>query len=463
MQLTRKSPVKSLLLEDEMARLETLRQYQLLDTAPEATFDDLVRLVAQVCSTPMAAISLIDSNRLWFKAKVGLAITEVLGDFSSYAQALSQVEGVWVVRDIWADKRFAGHALVVSEPYIRFYAGVPLVTEEGYILGALCVMDGVPRELSTEQRSALWTLGRAVMAEIQLRDKDQALSRTLIERNQAQMALQRSKEELEAEVQRRTAELQSTTEQVQSELAERRRVEEALWQSEARYRAIVEDQAELVTRFSPDWKLTFVNEAYCRYFGQKRENVLGQSFMLQVPVEDHEKLERYFASFSPEKPVGMIEHRNLIPNGKMSWQQWTDRAIFDEQGCLIEFQSVGRDITERKQMEEAFQRREQKFRSLAENLPDVVARFDRNFRHLYVNPVVEAITGYPPEVFLRKTNRELGMPEDLVRLWDKHLNHAFETGKTATIEFNFPSSNNLRHFESRIIPEPELDGSVKTS
>jgi PAS domain S-box-containing protein len=462
MQLTRKSPVKSLLLEDEMARLETLRQYQLLDTAPETAFDDLVRLAAQVCSTPLAAISLIDSNRLWFKAKVGLAITEVEGDFSLYVQTLSQEEGVVMVRDTWTDEQFASNALVISESHIRFYAGVPLVTKEGYILGALCVLDRTPRELASEQIFALQTLGRAVMAEIQLRCNTQLLSHTLLERDQNQMVLERSKEELEAEMQRRMAELQNTTEQIQIELAERKRVEEALWQSEARYRAIVEDQTELVGRFSPDRKLTFVNEAFCRYFGQKREDLLGQSIMLPIPVEDHQKLELYFASFSPEKPVGMIENRNLLPNGELGWQQWTTRAIFDEQGRLLEFQSVGRDITARKQMEEAFQRREQKFRSLAENLPDVVARFDRNFRHLYINPVIEAITGYPPEMFLRKTNRELEMPEDLVQYWHKNLNQVFETGEATTVEFAFPSSNNLRHFEWRIVPEPELDGSIKT-
>jgi diguanylate cyclase (GGDEF)-like protein/PAS domain S-box-containing protein len=135
-------------------------------------------------------------------------------------------------------------------------------------------------------------------------------------------------------------------------IQEKRQAEEALRESEARYRAIVEDQTELICRFLPDGTLTFVNEACCRYFGKKREELIGSSFMPLILDEDQEFVKKQFASLSLENPVVIYEHRVILPNGQIRWQQWTDRAIFDQQGRLIEFQSVGQDITEQVQAEE---------------------------------------------------------------------------------------------------------------
>jgi len=133
---------------------------------------------------------------------------------------------------------------------------------------------------------------------------------------------------------------------------EKRQAEEALRESEERYRAIVEDQTELICRFLPDGTLIFVNEAYCRYFGKKREELIGSSFMPLVLDEDREFVADQFASLAPENPVVTYEHRVILPDGQIRWQQWTDRAIFDEQGRFVEFQSVGRDITEQVRAEE---------------------------------------------------------------------------------------------------------------
>lgn len=108
------------------------------------------------------------------------------------------------------------------------------------------------------------------------------------------------------------------------------------------------------------------------------------------------------------------------------------------------------------------QRQEQEFRSLVENLPDIITRFDQDLRHLYVSPKIEPITGIPSEAFIGKTNRELGMPEDLVVYWDKKLRQVFETGEATVAEFAFPSPDGIRHFESRLIPESAPDGTIKT-
>jgi PAS domain S-box-containing protein len=129
----------------------------------------------------------------------------------------------------------------------------------------------------------------------------------------------------------------------------------ALLESEARYRAIVEDQTELICRYAPDGAITFVNEAYCRYFGKRREELLGHSFLPLVAQEDQWLLEAHIAALSAQNPVATIEHRIILPDGDIRWHQWTDRAIFDPQDRLLEFAGVGRDITDRKRVEEALQ------------------------------------------------------------------------------------------------------------
>jgi PAS domain S-box-containing protein len=128
-----------------------------------------------------------------------------------------------------------------------------------------------------------------------------------------------------------------------------------LKESEEKYRSIVEDQTELVCRFLPGGLLTFVNEAYCRYFGKKREELIGRSFM--TFITDEEQVEKHFMFINMENPVAKYEYRVISPNGEICWQQWTNRAIFDKQGNFIEFQSVGSDITERKRMEEELRKR----------------------------------------------------------------------------------------------------------
>jgi PAS domain S-box-containing protein len=133
---------------------------------------------------------------------------------------------------------------------------------------------------------------------------------------------------------------------------ERFELEKTLGESLARYRAIVEDQTELICRFDPDTTLTFVNEAYCRFFAKRRKDLIGSSFMPLIPPENRTKVRAHFDLLGPENPVATHEHQVIGKNGEIRWQQWTNRAIFDEQGAIKEFQAVGRDITNRKLAEE---------------------------------------------------------------------------------------------------------------
>jgi GAF domain-containing protein len=161
---------------NEPERMATLRSYQILDTPPEDVFNDIVTMAAYICGTPIAMISLVDSNRQWFKAKVGLTATETARDVAFCAHAIMQ-EDLFVVPDAIVDERFALNPLVTTDPKIRFYAGAPLLSADRHAIGTLCVIDRVPRHLSAEQKDALKALSRQVIALLELRKEVQALRR----------------------------------------------------------------------------------------------------------------------------------------------------------------------------------------------------------------------------------------------------------------------------------------------
>jgi GAF domain-containing protein len=203
------APAKS----NEARRLKVLWQYEILDTVPEEVFDDLTELAARICEAPIALISLIDENRQWFKSKVGVTLNETSRDISFCAHAIKQTD-LFIIPDATQDLRFANNPLVISDPKIRFYAGAPLITPDGYALGTLCVIDKVPRELRPEQKQALRVLARHVMMQLELR-------RHAKELNEAHQAKDATKGELE-KLQAENAKLKRELEMLKSGKASRR-------------------------------------------------------------------------------------------------------------------------------------------------------------------------------------------------------------------------------------------------
>jgi GAF domain-containing protein len=180
----------------EAARLAALNRYAILDSEPEESFDDLVILAAHICRTPIAMLSLVDENRQWFKSKVGVRVEETARDISFCSHAIQQ-DGLFVVRDALEDARFKENPLVQGEPNIRFYAGAPLVNEDGFALGTLCVVDREPRELNDEQREALAALSRLTLRQMELRKNLQLLKEALNDRTREEHAREAELKRLE--------------------------------------------------------------------------------------------------------------------------------------------------------------------------------------------------------------------------------------------------------------------------
>ena len=188
----------------------------------------------------------------------------------------------------------------------------------------------------------------------QLQDRVIAVVRDITERKRIERDLAAQRTHLEAVAEERTRELQ-----------ERSR---ALQRSEAFYRAVVEDQTELICRFRPDGTLTFVNDAYCRYFAKGREELIGHTFMAWIPEEDRRLAQANIAQLSPEEPVAEVEHRVTLLDGSERWLHWSDRAIFDSEGRLVECQGVGRDISASKRAERALRIQAQELEALNREL-----------------------------------------------------------------------------------------------
>jgi len=200
---------------------------------------------------------------------------------------------------------------------------------------------------------------------------------------------------------------------VSRDITDHKRAEEALRQSEARYRAILEDQTELVCRFLPDGTVTFVNEAVCRFVGQSREDLIGSTFLVFLPPERRAALTKQLAALTPEAPFfDDQEQESLLPLGRRRWLHWTNRGIFDDQGRLIEVQGVGRDITLRKEAEAALRQSEENFRHLFEQSLDGIVVVGADGRIVSANQAFADIHGVAVSEVVGKHAADFMHPDD---------------------------------------------------
>lgn len=319
---------------NEVERLETLRRYNVLDTAAERCFDDLTMLAAQICETPVALLSLSDADRQWFKAHVGLPVAEITRNRAFCAYAIMQPD-LFVVPDARADERFADNALVTGEPYIRFYAGASLVAPNGHVLGTICVTDSRPRELRPEQANALRALSRQIVSQLELR-RSKELSR----------------------------------------------------QSESRYRALMEQASDGIHTYDLQGNFIEVNSKLCEMLGYTRAELLRLNVADLVPAAELVKNPIRYAELRAGKTL-LTERQLCCKDGTLLPVEISGRMI--EDGLL---QAIVRDCTHRKQVEEALCESEGRFRQLAENIHEVFWLSEPGVPDImYVSPGYEEVWG----------------------------------------------------------------------
>jgi PAS domain S-box-containing protein len=197
------------------------------------------------------------------------------------------------------------------------------------------------------------------------------------------------------------------------DITERKRLEQALRESEARYRDLVETQTELICRYLPDTTLTFINEAFCRYYGKPREELLGRKFLDLADESTYEHYLEYLAALLAHQHMSIDEHQVVRPDGSIGWQQWVDHAIYDAEGHLVEIQAVGRDITERKRAEEGLLESEARFRAAFESAATGMMLVDTTGHALQANRPLEEMLGYSEAELCTMTFADFTHPDDL--------------------------------------------------
>ena len=317
---------------DEAARLAALRETGVLDTQAEGAFDDIARLAAQFCQTPIALLSLVDRDRQWFKARVGLEIEELPREVAFCAHAICG-PGPLVIPDAAHDPRFSANPIVTSGPNVRFYAGVPIVTEDGHALGTLCVIDRVPRELSEQQLGALRVLAHHAAALLELRRRTGAL-------DEANRELRREAAEREA------------AESGRAELLRRERgARSSAEQSERHYRFLAEAIPQQIWTATPDGALDYLNRQTFDYFGLSEDELLGWGWQNVVHPDDlPEALERWRRSLATGETYVVEFRLRRASDGEYRWHLGRALPMRDPEGRIARWFGTNTDIDDQKRL-----------------------------------------------------------------------------------------------------------------
>ncbi|HEX8697675.1 MAG TPA: PAS domain-containing protein [Myxococcaceae bacterium] len=383
---------------NEEQRLRALYRYGLLDGPPDPEYDTLVQLTAELCQVPIALMALVDREHLWIKAQVGDTLMARLERASSFCTHVIKQEGVFCVEDLRQDTRFRDNPSVTGEPFARFYAGVPVHSEDGFRIGTLCVLDHTPRRLSASQQRALEHLARQLETRLHLR----------LQLQQAQ--------ERNAELEEARGRLHALNQSLQTEIHERRRIERELRAQRELFKSVLTH-----IPYSIFWKdrqgvFQGCNEAFARMVGRAspEEIIGGTDHDLGFPAKQIEAYRRDdLQVLDSGEPKLSIEEPIRGSGGVERWLLTSKVPLRDPEGQLWAVLGIFADITERKQQEAALEQAlrqveqyatrletqvytaRERIRRLMETSLDAVFVLDEQGRILELNPVAQQLVGQP--------------------------------------------------------------------
>ncbi|HEU4327817.1 MAG TPA: PAS domain-containing protein [Roseiflexaceae bacterium] len=355
----------------EAARLTEVQRY--LPCAADPLLDDLARLAAAICGTPIGLVSLVDADRQRFVANIGMPMSETPREIAFCAHAITQTD-LMVVSDTLADARFVHNPLVTGDVGARFYAGAPLTTPSGHALGTLCVIDRIPRGLSAEQQEALRMLGRQALGLMELR--------------------------------RRNAELERAT-----------RVDQPLQRRDLA-EAVIDTVNSLVVVLDAGGVIESVNHACERALGYTAEELRGYRFWDLLPVEEAAGMLDTMSNLSERSFPVATENIWMTKDRQRRIVTWLTSALRDDSGEIVYLVATGTDVTEQRRAEDELRARETQLRTVLSSAPLVIYTLDRagvftfaegsGLATLGATPA--SLMGYPIEQIYQQ------MPETLAHL-----------------------------------------------
>jgi len=410
----------------EAARLAALHRVAVLDTPEEDAFDGIARMAAKLCAVPIAAISLVDASRVWFKARTGLAVRAVPRDraFCNETIQLPPRE-LLIVADAATDPRFAGHPLVAGEAGVRFYAGAPLVTRGGETLGSLCVMDRAPRSLAADQSEALAALAEQVIAELELRASRSRFAERY--RNTLLTTAPASGDRLMAE----------------------------------RLFAAFDHLRESIVLTDPDDRFVMANRAF-------RELNRNVAHAIQPGQKFEDYMRAGLAAGNYPDAIGreqawleerLAERRNpgTPVERQRSGGRWfliDDRRLPD--GSTIRF---GTEITDRKHAEAVLGERNRELQLIVDSVPVMITRLDRDERFLFANRAYMDLMQLPAEEIIGRRVADIVAPQAYARI-KPALNRALAGDPVSSERVQHRPDGEQIVIEGRYIPDVDVSGRV---
>ncbi|MEP1033145.1 PAS domain S-box protein [Ekhidna sp.] len=373
---------------NEKERLIALDEYQILDTLPEQSYDDITKIASQICDTPIALISLIDQDRQWFKSHHGLGVTETPRQLAYCAHAINEPDEILEVPDAFKDDRFHDNPLATGDPHVRFYAGAPLTDDQGFTLGTLCVIDHEERNLSTGQKDALWALSRQVVALLQLRKEN--IKRTQISRE---------------------------------------------------FTSMMENLGDGVFELDENGKCTYANSRMLEMLGKKLEEVINTSIWDMIYSEDVGEMKSYYGKqFKNKTKKCRYEYRLKPQKGEPIWISQNTTMEYEE-GRMVRLRSISRDITATKKLAEELKEKESLYKLVSENSTDLIALHEPDGRYKYISPSVEDLLGYQMDELLGKSPYEYIHPDDVSRLQRGPHDETLDGNSIEQIEYRIKKSD----------------------